>query len=152
MKRPRKTKNLTGRAARLLFVVGLLLSLSSFQVAWAAIACLCQSASRAESCECAHGCDPTMHENGTTGATHDYPETKSSIKWDVSPRTHSMSCCERQQQSEKPVMTFTSPSTVEVEDSPAIVLPTAIALAYAIRTHDPPRSRPLYVTHSCLLI
>ncbi|HWP43952.1 MAG TPA: hypothetical protein VNO14_11990, partial [Blastocatellia bacterium] len=57
-----------GRAARLLFVGALLASLSPLQLAWASIACLCRSLDRAESCECAHGCDPAMHEESEAPA------------------------------------------------------------------------------------
>ncbi|HWP43951.1 MAG TPA: hypothetical protein VNO14_11985 [Blastocatellia bacterium] len=63
-----------------------------------------------------------------------------------------MTCCGSQQQGEKPAATFTSPPAAGVEDIPAVALPGRLKTAQAMRTHDPPRSRPLYVTNSCLLI
>lgn len=145
-------KDILGKAARWLFVIGLLFSLSPLQTAWASIACLCQSLSQSEACECAHGCDPSNGMHGETSDQSGVSETKVSLNVDEWPNSHSVSCCKPQQQSERPVVTRTNQLPVDVSSSQAVFVPVVSATVDVTRTHDPPRSRPLYVIHSCLLI
>jgi hypothetical protein len=152
MSRARRVEERLGKAARWLLITGLLFSLSTFQGAW--MGCLCQTPDESEACECAHGCDPSggMHDETVDKSEHHHSVTQFSVTGSESSGTHSLACCQHSQQSERPIVTF-SQQLIEEESSPvaavAVMSPTIEA---AIRTHDPPRERPLYVTHSCLLI
>ena len=154
MIRTRALKGISSKRGRRLFVIGLLFSLSSLQTVWASAACICQSLSQSEACECMHGCDSAsgMHRENMTRPVPDASGTEFAITRSASPSSHSTACCEPQQQSEKLVVTLINPLSIESENYPTIVTSVALAVVHAINTHDPPHSRPLYVTHSCLLI
>lgn len=154
MIKTRALKGIPGKAARRLFVIGLLFLLSSLQIVWASAACIYQSLNQSEVCECVHGCNSAsgMHPESMTRSVLDASETEFVITRSDSPSRHSQSCCEPQQQTAKPLVALINPLSVESENYPTIVTSVALAVVHAIKTHDPPHSRPLYVTHSCLLI
>jgi hypothetical protein len=154
MRSARAEKNRLGSTVRCLFVIGLLFSLSTFQAAWASIACMCQIPSQTDVCECAHACDPASGTHGKAShqSGHDEAETGFSVKGIESPYSNSMACCQPRQQSERPLVTFTNQLPADFESSEAVVAVVVPVTVYVTRTHDPPRSRPLYIRHSCLLI
>jgi hypothetical protein len=94
-----------------------------------------------------------MHHETGDQSEHHHSVTQFSDTGSESPGTNAFACCQPHQQSETPIIILSQQQPVEVGTFAAVVVsvipPTVEA---AIRTHDPPRSRPLYVTHSCLLI
>jgi hypothetical protein len=152
MRSARPQKGILGKAARWLFVIGLLLSFSTFQAAWASTACRCQTLGQSEACEYAHGCDSS---DGM------YDETSQRSEWAISETKYppsgrsdspTVTCCQPQQQGERPLVTLANQLPVDVGSSQAVFVPVLSATVDVTRTHDPPRSRPLYIRHSCLLI
>ena len=155
MRRARTVEEDLGKVARWLLISGLLFSLSTFQAAWASMVCMCQTPSESEACECAHGCDPSsgMHHEDSDQSEHHHSVTQFSVTGSESPDTHSFACCQPSQQSERPSITLSQQQPIEVESGTAAVVQTmSSTVEAATRIHDPPHSRPLYVTHSCLLI
>jgi hypothetical protein len=135
--------------------LGLLFSLSPSQFAWASIACICQSLSQNESCECAHGCELSggMHGESNDESEQNHSLINFSATDSQSPGTHGLTCCQPHQQNERPVVTLNQQLHIEAESGAAVVVPVVSAtVSAAIRTQDAPRSRPLYIRHSCLLI
>ena len=154
--RARRSEERFGRTARWLVALGLLFSLSSSQAALASIACICQSLSRSDGCECAHACDPSGEMRGESSdkaEQHHFVNIISDATESQSPGTHGLTCCQPHQQTERPLVTLNQQPQLEAESGAAVVVTVASAtVKAAIRTHDPPRTRPLYITHSSLLI
>lgn len=155
IRKARTSEERFGKTARWLVVLGLLFSLSSSQAVWASIACICQSLSQSDVCECAVGCTPSggIHGEGVDKSEQDYSVTIFSVTDSQFPGTHGLTCCQPHQQTERPIFTLNQQPQVEAESGASVVVPVVSAtVSTAIRTHDPPRSRPLYIRHSCLLI
>ncbi len=154
MKRARIIRSSPRVAARWLLVAGLLFSLSTSQAAHALTACMCETQSQVEDCECGDGCDPSsgMHGETSTELSPGGSDTESSVKGIEWPYSNSVTCCRPQQHSERPLITLNNQIPVDAVSHQAVVVPVVSGTVDVTRTHDPPRSRTLYVTHSCLRI
>lgn len=146
-------RNLSG-ATRWLMAATVVLSLSSLQSSFAAIAFICEAASELEACQCKHACGPTgpMHHQPASRPSARIVTHSSTIDADSGSETSGFSCCRALPQGDRPALT-TSTQEIAVEIETTSLMPAAAPAALAsARVHDPPNARSLYLTNSCLLI
>lgn len=151
-----KTKRNLNRATRWL-MAAVLLSLSSLQLTWASVASICDAASQPEACRCTHACDPNGPMHRVTSRRPSARHALHSSTIDASNGTSEpsdFSCCRALPQGDRPVVT-TSTSTQEIAvgaETTSLMPAVALAPLASNRVHEPPDTRPLYLTNSCLLI
>src|SRR5689334_4273478 len=119
-------------------------ALSSLQSSLA-VASICQLGSGAEVCRCTRSCKDRMHDSASNAdqLTAQQPAMRARISTDST--SPGVQCCSLPQ-SEKPVVTSSTQETPVEFEAALIALVREVAIA-TIRTHDPPNSRPMYLTN-----
>ena len=144
------TSRRLNKATRWLMASAILMLLSSLQSSFA-IASVCQAAS----CHCRRGCGPQslMHHQSANTVTKTSPLHFAVYDDSDAQMPSGLSCCRALPQSDRTVVVTSSAQEAGLETETASLLPLVEPVALAsIRAHDPPDTRPLYLTNSCLLI
>jgi hypothetical protein len=158
MERNRTKIHIFSRSLGRKLVLGAILSLLSFHQSWAAVVCLChaQRQPRAEACDYKYHCaspSAMSHGPGVWSSTANLEIGIAMFSADRgTPSSGAVMCCSQ------PPSAFRLVATILVQESPTVApeLPR-IDLGYLTRSASPhilspPRSRPLYLALSCLLI
>ena len=148
------TKRNFNRATRWLMAAVLLL-LSSLQLTSASVASICDAASQPEACRCAHACDPTGPMHQRTSRRPSARQALNSSTIDVNngaSEPSDFSCCRALPQGDRPVVTTSTQEIAVGVETTSLMPAVALAVLASNRVHDPPDTRPLYLTNSCLLI
>ena len=150
-----KSKRTLSKATRWFTAAAVVLSISSLQSTWASVTSLCEAASQPEACHCKHACE-------STGAMHHQQASRPSPRpamhfptinadSNASERSGSSCCSALPQGDRSVVITSTQEAALETKTASFFPVVEPVALA-SIRVHDPPDTRRLYLTNSCLLI
>ena len=160
MKRNRTTKRSFSKSIRWTLLLAAAVSLLSAQLSGAAILCFCgPPQSEADSCQCEHHCASSAGTHGESGALSNALEshtgaTVSDMRGNQAVPS-SLSCCHGRQGAEAAVATvsFQKPDPVKGAPPPSgLDAPTTLASASIDGDLHNPRSRPLYIALSSLLI
>jgi hypothetical protein len=132
------------------------LSLSSLQSSFAAIAVICEAGSELGACQCKPACGPTgpMHHKPASRPSARIVTHSSTMDADSGASESSdVSCCRGLPQGNRPALNTSTHQEIAVEIATTSLMPAAAPAGLASpRVHDPPNARPLYLTNSCLLI
>ena len=147
------SKRIVSKITRSLVAAAVLVALSSLQSSWSTLASICQIGSERDTCQCRNGCKPKGQTFDPARAEQiEMHSTAVSVASNTPSAPSGGSCCQVLPQSDRPIVTSSAQETaVEIETAPLLSIVRAVEIA-SIRTHDPPNTRPLYLTNSCLLI
>ncbi len=160
MKRDRTTKRSFSKSIRWTLLLAAAVSLLSAQISGAAILCFCgPPQSGADSCQCEHHCASSAETHGESGALSNAGGLHTgAIVSDMRGNQtvpNSLSCCHGRQGAEAAVVTgsFQRPDPVKGALPPSCLdAPVTVASAAIDGFLRNPRSRPLYIALSSLLI
>lgn len=164
MAKDQTSKRIIMSAARRALIIGVTLSLFSAQVAWAAAACLCnhQTESEIRYCHCEHQRAPAheshhgviSHENSDSHFTTPHSgngATKDAVRGNDSLPSAAI-CCRLNPPASEPVIPVAVQEPGAVEEVGPITVHEPSVTTVPAGIDRPPRSRPIYLSLSSLLI